>query len=140
MTVAMMNYLSLDIGDKRIGIAFSQSGILASGLETYQRINDQTDTDYIFSLVQKYKIGLIIAGLPIHLNGDPHLQAEKNEVLCQKLRERGIEIEYWDERFSSAIAEKALLEADLSRKKRKQVIDKMAAAVILQSYLDYING
>lgn len=135
-----MNYLGLDIGDRRIGIALSQSGILANGLETYQRSNDRADADYIIKLVQRYKIGLIVAGLPIHLNGDPHLQAEKNEPLCELLRESGIQIEYWDERFSSAVAEKALLEADISRKKRKQVIDKLAAAVILQNYLDYING
>jgi len=135
-----MNYLCLDIGDKRIGIAISQSGILASGIETYNRRNLLTDTAYIIEQVKKYKVGLIVAGLPIHPNGDSHFQAEKNEPLCEMLRENGMEIEYWDERFSSAIAEKAMLEADISRKKRKKNIDKLAAAVILQSYLDAINN
>ncbi len=135
-----MNYLGLDIGDRRIGISVSTSGILASGVETYNRVSLKHDCLHIMELVKSYKIDIIVAGLPKHLNGDAHEQAEKNETLCDALRECGCVIEYFDERLTSAAAEKAMLEADISRKKRKQNIDKLAAVIILQDYLDSKNG
>ena len=73
------------------------------------------------------------------LNGDHHVQEDKNELLLSRLRQKGLEVILWDERFSSLSAERVLLEADVSRKKRKGVIDKMAAVIILQNYLDSIN-
>lgn len=135
-----MKYLGLDIGDKRIGISVSTSGILASGIETYCRVSLKHDCDHILDLVKKYSVDIVVAGLPKHLSGDEHEQAEKNEVLCDALRAQGIQIEYFDERLTSAAAEKAMLEADLSRKKRKENIDKLAAVIILQDYLDRKNG
>ncbi|MBR2860331.1 MAG: Holliday junction resolvase RuvX [Clostridia bacterium] len=135
-----MNYLGLDIGNKRIGISISYSGIMANGLETHVRSTLNNDCNYIVELAQKNKIDVIVAGLPKHLNGDAHQQAEQNEVLCEALRQRGLKIEYIDERLTSAAAEKAMLEADLSRKKRKENIDKLAAVIILQDYLDRKNG
>ena len=135
-----MNYLGLDIGDKRIGISVSTSGILAGGVETYVRVSLKHDCEHILDLIEKYNVDLVVAGLPKHLSGDEHEQAEKNEVLCNALREQGIKIEYFDERLTSAAAERAMIEADLSRKKRKQNIDKLAAEIILQDYLDRKNG
>ena len=135
-----MNYLGLDIGDKRIGISVSTSGILAGGVETYPRVSLKHDCEHILELIKKYNVNVVAAGLPRHLNGDKHEQAEKNEVLCDALREHGVRIEYFDERLTSAAAERAMLEADLSRKKRKENIDKLAAVIILQDYLDRING
>lgn len=135
-----MKYLGLDIGDKRIGISLSTSGILANGVETYYRTNLKNDCQHILDLVNEYKIDVVVAGLPKHLNGDKHEQAEKNEYLCNALREHGIKIEYFDERLTSSCAEKAMLEVDLSRKKRKENIDKLAAVIILQDYLDLKNG
>lgn len=135
-----MKYLGLDIGDKRIGISLSTSGILASGVETYNRVSLKNDCQHILELIEKNKVDIVVAGLPKHLNGDAHEQAEKNEVLCDALREHGIKIEYFDERLTSSCAEKAMLEADLSRKKRKENIDKLAAVIILQDYLDLKNG
>lgn len=135
-----MNYLGLDIGDRRIGISVSTSGILAGGVETYNRTTLKNDCEHILNLINKYKVDIVVAGMPKHLNGDTHQQAEKNEVLCNALREKGIKIEYFDERLTSAAAERAMLEADLSRKKRKENIDKLAAVIILQDYLDLKNG
>lgn len=131
-----MTYLGLDIGDKRIGIAVSTSGILAGGVETYARTSLKNDVLHICELAKAYKVDVIVAGLPKHLNGQEHQQAEKNEELCKALREEGFQIEYMDERLTSAAADKIMLEADLSRKKRKQNIDKLAAVIILQDYLD----
>lgn len=135
-----MRYLGLDIGDKRIGISLSTSGILASGVETYTRVSLKHDCQYIMDIIKANKVDVVVAGLPKHLNGDAHEQAEKNEVLCNALREQGVIIEYFDERLTSSCAEKAMLEADLSRKKRKENIDKLAAVIILQDYLDFKNG
>ncbi len=135
-----MKYLGLDIGDRRIGISVSHSGIMANGVETYTRTKFSSDVEHIVSLAIKYGIDTVVAGLPKHLNGDSHEQAEKNEVLLTALREKGLSVEYMDERLTSSAAEKAMLEADLSRKKRKENIDKLAAVIILQDYLDRKNG
>ena len=132
-------HLGLDIGDRRIGIALSQSGFICSGLETYSRRNLSLDAEYICSLAVKYNVQKIVAGRPVHLNGEHRVQEDKNELLLARLRERGLEVILWDERFSSVSAEKVLIEVDMSRKKRKNVIDKMAAVIILQNYLDSIN-
>ena len=135
-----MKYLGIDVGDKRIGISVSLSGIMANGVETYSRTSLARDTEYIMALAKKYGIDVIVAGLPRHLNGESHEQAEKNEILLDSLREQGANIEYMDERLTSSLAERAMLEADLSRKKRKENIDKLAAVIILQDYLDRKNG
>ena len=135
-----MTYLGLDIGDRRIGIAVSTGGILAGGLETYTRTSLKNDVLHIITLVKMYQAERIIVGLPKHLNGQEHVQAEKNEELCCALRAEGCRIEYMDERLTSAAAERVMLEADLSRKKRKQNIDKLAAVIILQDYLDRKNN
>ena len=95
-----MVYLGLDIGDKRIGISISTSGIFASGVETYQRVSLTKDCQHIVELCQKNKVDIIVAGLPKHLNGDKHEQAEKNEVLCDALRAQGYKIEYFDADFA----------------------------------------
>ena len=135
-----MKYLGLDIGDKRIGIAISYSGIMASGVETYNRISLTRDTEYLLAMIRDNGIDTVVAGLPRHLNGDEHVQAEKNELIVNALRENGVTVDYFDERLTSQAAERAMLEADLSRKKRKENIDKLAAVIILQNYLDKKNG
>jgi len=134
-----MVYLGLDVGDRRIGIAVSTGGILAGGVETFVRRTLAADTEYLSAMAEKYKADVIVSGLPKHLNGSEHEQAAKNEILLEELRKRGHKIDYWDERFSSKAAEMTMLEADLSRKKRKENIDKLAAVIILQNYLDFHN-
>lgn len=135
-----MRCLGLDIGDVRIGIAISESGIFANPLMTLNRTNLRADAEKIKDIVAKHQIDTLVVGRPIHLNGSPHAQAEKNEKLVDLLRSDDINIVYWDERLSSASAERVLLEADLSRKKRKLHIDKIAAVIILQNYLDYCTN
>lgn len=133
-------FIGLDIGDRRIGIAASATGFLANGLETYTRINIADDAEHIASMARAYGAQTIVAGLPSHLDGGEHEQAAKNEILLKKLRELGFEILYFDERLTSVAAETYMLEADLSRKKRKQNIDKLAAQIILQNFLDANGG
>ena len=128
-------FIGLDIGDRRIGIAASATGFLANGLETYTRINIAADAEHIASLARAYGAQTIVAGLPSHLDGGAHEQAAKNEILLKKLRELD-----FDERLTSVAAETYMLEADLSRKKRKQNIDKLAAQIILQNFLDANGG
>ena len=91
-------------------------------------------------MARAYGAQTIVAGLPSHLDGGEHEQAAKNEILLKKLRELGFEILYFDERLTSVAAETYMLEADLSRKKRKQNIDKLAAQIILQNFLDANGG
>ncbi len=136
----MSAILGLDIGDRRIGIAVSSTGILANGLETYTRISLAKDVEYIASVAKAWNVCVIVAGLPLHLDGSEHEQAKKNEILLEKLREAGFEIKYFDERLTSSTAENYMLQADLSRKKRKQNIDKLAAQIILQNYLDAVGA
>ena len=102
-------HLGLDIGDRRIGIALSQSGFICSGLETYSRRNLSLDAEYICSLAVKYNVQKIVAGRPVHLNGEHHVQEDKNELLLARLRERGLEVILWDERFPRLAQKKCLL-------------------------------
>ena len=136
----MNSILGLDIGDRRIGIAVSSSGIFASGLETYTRVTLNKDAQYIADVAKKWSACVIVAGLPQHLDGTEHEQATKNETLLEQLRLLGFEIKYFDERLTSSAAENYMLAADLSRKKRKENIDKLAAQIILQNYLDAQNN
>ena len=132
----MRAIIGLDIGDRRIGIAVSSTGVLANGLETYNRVTLKKDAQYIYDVAKKWGATLVVAGLPQHLDGSAHEQADKNEVLLEELRGLGLEVEYFDERLTSSAAEQYMLAADISRKKRKANIDKLAAQIILQNYLD----
>lgn len=143
-----MKIMSLDVGDKTIGVALSDELLItAQGVKTILRSNIKKDTGDIISIIEENNVNKVIVGLPKNLNGTDSIQTEKvyqfKEKLVNKLRSTGkpdIEVIFWDERFSTVIAENILIQADMSRKKRKDVIDKMAATVILQSYLDYIKG
>lgn len=133
-----MRILGLDVGDQKIGMALSdQLGWTAQGLGTLQRSGDEQDLDALVQIIKKYEVKRVVVGLPKNMNGSLGPQAQKVLEFAQKLQARcDVPVVYWDERLSTVLAERALLEADVSRKKRKQVIDKMAAVVILQSYLD----
>lgn len=135
--------IALDVGDKTIGIAMSDPlRITAQGLETYERIGIKKDTDYILSLIKENNCGVLVIGLPLNLNGTDSIQTEKvrafREKLENKLRSNGLSnviVDWQDERFTTVIAEDILIAADVSREKRKTVIDKQAAVVILQNYM-----
>lgn len=139
-----MKAMALDVGDKTIGVAVTDALLItAQGLMTIERVGIRKDADKVLSLVKEHNCSTIVVGLPKNLNGTDSIQTEKvyefKAMLENKLRSTGmtdIEIVYQDERFTTVIAERVLIEADVSRKKRKQVIDKQAAIIILQGYLD----
>jgi len=132
--------IGLDVGDKTIGVAVSDPmGWTAQGLGVIQRQSIQKDLKALSLWVHEYKPYKIIVGLPLNMNGSLSQQAEKNENFSHALQKKWgkyLTLENWDERLSTQQAEKILLEADMSRNKRKTVIDKMAAVLILQNYLD----
>lgn len=134
--------LALDVGDKRIGIAVSDPlGITAQGLETYTRIgDDERDAAYIRNFAAKYKPVTLLVGMPRNMNGTYGPQAEKVRAFAEVIsKDWEGSIEFYDERLTTASAERVLIQADMSRQKRRKVIDKVAAVVILQGYLDFIS-
>lgn len=133
-----MRKMCLDYGDVRIGIALSDMlGIIASGLETYIRKDEETDIAHILKLIQDNSVDTVVIGLPINMDGTSGTRAEVTKAFGSKLAEKTTaKVVYLDERLSSVSAEKLLIQADVRRDKRKQVIDKLAATIILQNYLD----
>lgn len=136
--------IGLDVGDKTIGVAISDPlGITAQGITTIERVGIRKDTGKVLDLVREYDCDVVVIGLNKNLDGTDSVQTEKvyefRAMLENKLRSSGlskVKCVWQDERFTTVIAERVLIEADLSRAKRKKVIDKQAAVVILQSYLD----
>jgi putative Holliday junction resolvase len=138
-----MKIMAIDVGEKTIGVAVSDPlEIVAQGLTNLERVGIRKDAGAVIALAEAQDCGRIVVGLPLNLNGTNSVQTDKviafKTMLENKLRSTGdkIELTFHDERFTTVIAERPLIEADLSRKKRKAVIDKQAAVVILQSYLD----
>lgn len=139
-----MRILGLDVGEKRIGVAISDElGLTAQGIDVIERKNDgkNKDIDRICQIISDYKVTKVIVGLPKNMNGTLGPSSEAVENYAMKLqRAISIDLEFWDERLTTAAAERILIEADVSRQKRKGVIDKLAAVLILQSYLDSKYG
>jgi len=131
----MRRILGLDVGERRIGAALSDAlGITAQGLETIERENALVE---ISDLIKEYDVKKIIVGMPFNMNGSKGESARLTDDFIALLRCKvGIEVTTVDERLTTAQGERILLEADLSRKKRKRSIDKIAAQLILQTYLD----
>lgn len=136
-----MRILALDVGSKTIGLAVSDPiGWTAQSLTTLDRKGEERDIAAILSWVEKLEAKEILIGLPLNMNGSEGPQAERVRAFGEKLgRALSIPLHFWDERLSTVAAEKTLLEADLSREKRKKVINQMAAAFILQGYLDSLR-
>ena len=133
--------LCLDLGDKRIGIAISDEfRLTAQPHKVIERKNSSFDFSKIIDIIESFQIGEIIVGMPFNMNGSMGPQAQKALAFIDKLKDKvQIPINQWDERLSSCAAEKTLIEANISRRKRKNIIDKMAAQYILQGYLDHKN-
>ncbi len=133
-----MRHLCIDLGDVRIGLATSDSmGICATGLETYRRVESQKDLGYIADIVKRENIGRVVIGLPVNMDGTSGDRVEKARAFGDALRPLvQAEIAYQDERLSTVAGERMLIEAGMRREKRKKVIDKIAATIILQTYLD----
>ena len=130
--------LALDYGSKRMGVALSDElGWTAQPLETYERRTLDRDIAHIQALVQSHEVGQVLIGLPLRLNGEegPAVQAVRRfiEHLAPAL---SVPIITWDERMTTCAAEDLLIAADVSRKKRKGVVDRVAAAILLQGYLE----
>ena len=135
----MKRYMSLDIGDATIGVAVSDLlGLTAQGVETIRRRDLSDDLNRLEVLIQEYEADALVAGLPKHMNGQ---EGERCALVRAFMADAAecfpmMEIYYWDERLSTVAASRTLLEGDVSRKKRRKVIDKMAAVYILQGFLD----
>ena len=130
--------MALDVGEKRIGVAMSDElGIAASPFGTIARsASERADLREVARLVEEHSVSKVIVGIPIMLSGKEAIQAEKARSFARKLASRiKAPVEMWDERLTTVEAERALLEAGGTRAKRKQAVDKVAAALILRGYL-----
>ena len=138
-----MRIAALDVGEKRIGIAVcDEMEIIASGVESYTRTgNDRKDLAYIANKLEELGAKRVVIGLPLKLDGSEGIAAEKiRDFAFQLSKYTEIEQAYQDERMTTAQAQRILIGADVKRKKRKNVIDKMAAQLILQAYMDTKGG
>jgi putative Holliday junction resolvase len=134
-----MRILALDVGDKTIGVAVSDLlMITAQGVEVIRRTAWEKDVSRLKQLIDAYEADTLLIGFPKNMNGTIGPRGEATIQFADKLKEQfpGMTIRLWDERLSTVAAQRSLIEADVSRAKRKQVIDKMAAVFILQGYLD----
>ncbi|EHN4197156.1 Holliday junction resolvase RuvX [Listeria monocytogenes] len=138
-----MRIMGLDVGSKTVGVAISDPlGWTAQGVETIQidENRKQFGYDRVKELVLEYEVEKVVVGLPKNMNNTIGPRAESSKIYAEVLESRiGLPVVLWDERLTTSAAERTLIEADVSRKKRKDVIDKLAAVMILQSYLDTTN-
>lgn len=134
-----MRIMGLDLGDKTIGVSVSdEMGWTAQGVETIRRGTLEADMKRLDELRAQYQVEEIVVGLPKNMNGSIGPRGELCQEFAELLKGRfNLPVHMWDERLTTMAAEKMLVAADVSRKKRKQVIDKMAAVMILQGYLDF---
>ncbi len=130
--------MGIDYGDVRIGIALSDvTRFIASGYENYTRVNIDADCKHIADIVANNNVKCIVIGLPLNMDGSVGIRVEKTYEFASILSKyTDVKIDYLDERLTSVSAEKILISADVSRKKRKNVLDKLSATIILQDYLD----
>ena len=132
-----MRTICLDIGEKRIGVAVSDLlDLTAQGVETIWTKGNQKDAARVAELCRQYETTHILCGLPLNMDGSEGFQAQRVKVLANLLADMGFEIRYQDERLTTKMATSVLLQADVRRSKRKEVVDKLAATYILQSFLD----
>ena len=130
--------LGLDIGDKRIGVALGDpEGVLASQLTTILRKEDEADLEAILELARQHGVERIVVGLPISMDGSLGKQAEKVLTFSRSLAQRAeMPVDSWDERLSTVAADRAMVEAGVKSAKKKARRDSLAAAIMLQAYLD----
>src|SRR5258708_31043505 len=134
--------MGLDVGSRRIGIAVSDLlGITAQGLETLKRQNKRTDFEALRRLIKEYKVREIVVGLPLRMSGAEGIQAEKMQGFAGELRRKfKLPVHLWDERLTSAEANRLLRETELSIEKRGKAVDRMAAILILQGWMQAQQG
>ncbi len=143
-----MRILGLDVGDRTVGVAVSDPlGIIATGVTTIDRVGIRKDTGKVIDFIREYDCSLVVIGLPLNLDDSDSVQTEKvrefRKMLENKLKSSGplsrVRVDWQDERYSTAEAEEVLIEANMSREDRKKIIDRQAAIVILQRYLDRMD-
>ena len=136
-----MRIMALDVGSRTIGIACSDALLMtAQGIETIRRTSLENDFKRLSELISEYEVHELVVFMPKNMNGTKGQRAEKTEEFVEKMKAViDLPVTFWDERLSTVMAERQLIAADVSRKKRKGVIDKMAAVVILQGYLDRLQ-
>jgi len=130
--------LGLDVGSRRIGIAVSDPlGITAQGLETLQRTNKRQDFEHLRRVIDQYEVREIVVGLPLRMSGAEGTQSEKMRAFAEELAKMfKLPVHLWDERLTSAEANRFLRETELSIEKRGKAVDRMAAVLILQSWME----
>lgn len=136
-----MRVLGLDVGEKTIGVAVSDPlGLTAQGIKTIERKGKKSDIEELKKICSDYTVDTIVVGLPKNMNGTIGPQGEKIINFSEFIKDNiNVPIKLWDERLTTVAAHKAMLEADLSRAKRKKLVDKVAATYILQGYLDSLT-
>ena len=134
---ARMRIAALDVGEARIGVAVSDElGITAQGIGVIRRAGGQRDLEALQALLAPFAPERLVVGLPLNMNGSEGPQAAKVRTFAERAAAHlGLPLEFWDERLTTVAAERALLEADVSRRRRREVVDKVAASLILQGYL-----
>ena len=137
----MKRILGLDVGDKTLGVAVSDElGLTAQGLTVHQRVSLVADLAFLRELCATYEVAAIVVGLPKNMNGSLGPQAQKTLAFIDRVRQAcGVPVTAWDERLTSRAAERALLETNTSRRRRKAIQDRVAAQFILQSYLEWYH-
>jgi len=137
-STAPQRILGLDVGSRRIGVAVSDPlGITAQGLETLHRKNKKYDFAFLYHVIRDYEVKEIVVGLPLRMSGAEGAQAEKIQAFADDLRKHfKLPVHLWDERLTSAEATRLLRATDLSIEKRGQAVDRMAAILILQNWMD----
>lgn len=138
MTTDYYRIMGIDYGDVRMGIAMTDlSRTIASGFETYKRKTLTEDIQHLKQLILEYKVKKVVFGLPLNMDGSKGVRVQATyDFVEQLLSVVDVPIDYVDERLTSVEAERFLISNDVSRKKRKDVIDKMSAVLILQDYLN----
>ena len=133
-----LRVLGLDVGSRTIGLAVSDPlGITAQGLETIRRKNKRSDFEQLTRVIRRYEVSEIVVGYPLRLSGAEGIQSEKMQHFAEDLRKKfALPVHLWDERLTSSQANRLLREFDLSIKKRAGAVDRMAAVLILQSWMD----
>lgn len=137
-----MRLMGLDVGTRTIGVAVSDvMGMIANGVETIHRTSPTKDFERLEILIKQYGADTLIVGYPKNMNGSIGERAKACEQFAKELEQRfqGVKVILWDERLSTVAAQRVLIEADMSRNKRKKVVDTVAATIILQNYLDSVK-
>jgi putative Holliday junction resolvase len=137
----MSRALGIDVGTKTLGVAVGdEGGTVAFPVTTIRRRGMRRDIDAVMEIAEDRSAEHVVVGLPLEMNGEPGAMAAEADAVADALASRGLVVHRQDERLSTVAAERALLEGDVSRKKRKKVVDKVAATLILQAWLDARAG